>query len=299
MEIHAILPVNKPKDFTSFDVIGKLRGVLKTKKIGHSGTLDPMATGVLPLFIGNATKAIALMANHPKRYVATCKLGFKTDTLDSTGEVLEIRDPNRVTQRDIQKILPQFTGRITQVPPMYSAVKQNGKKLYQLARKGIEVERKERLVTVFDIQLRTFDEDKKEFVIDVKCSKGTYIRTLIDDIGETLGCGAMMTDLVRQESDGFLLENCYTIEQIEQAVKSGTLENLLLDISAVLNHYDTIVFTEKQVKLFCNGVILNANRVPAFQTEFAVVKNRGGQLIGVCYKNQKDEIRVKTMFQRG
>lgn len=297
--MNGILPVNKPAGFTSFDVIGKLRGILKTKKIGHSGTLDPMATGVLPLFVGFSTKAISLMDSHPKRYLATCQLGLVSDTLDSTGTITKRSCANAITLSQVQNIAKKFVGEISQIPPMYSAVKQNGQKLYQLARKGIEVERKSRLVTTQSISVSHFNDQNKTFQLDVTCSKGTYIRTLIDDIGKELGCGAIMTDLVRLESDGFSITSCYSLEQIEQAVKENQFDSLLIPTDRVLTHLDTVVLSSRVMTMFCNGVVLRKEQVPAFTTEFACVKNEAGQLIGICYQNEKEEIRVKTIFQKG
>lgn len=298
MNLNGILPINKPSGFTSFDVIAKLRGILKTKKIGHSGTLDPMATGVLPLFVGSATKAVDLLPKHKKRYTATCQLGITTDTLDSTGTVLKRGDTSGLTKEKVLGLLPQFMGDIKQIPPMYSAVKQDGKKLYQLARKGIEVKRKPRDVTVYECEMTQFDDQNKAFSLDILCSKGTYVRTLIDDLGNLLGCGAMMTGLVRTQSDGFLLRECLTLDEVEELVKTEKLEERLLSVDSALTQFDKITFPKKEMKLFLNGVLLNKSQVPHFETEYALVYSENNSLVGVCYLNEKEEVRSKTFFNR-
>ena len=227
-----ILIVNKERGYTSFDVVAKLRGILSIRKIGHTGTLDPEATGVLPVCVGRATKVCDVLTDRDKTYEATVVLGITTDTLDTTGEVLT-RKPVSVTRDELLAVLSHFRGEITQVPPMYSAVKVNGKRLYEYAREGKEVERKERRVTIYEIELleeKLFPWDNSEesgqadlpddfdqhpsFRIRVKCSKGTYIRTLCDDIGKELGCGAAMSSLVRTEVGRFRLEDALRLNEI-------------------------------------------------------------------------------------
>lgn len=222
-----ILPVKKPAGFTSFDVIGKLRGVTKTRKIGHSGTLDPMATGVLPLFFGGATKCCDLLPNEDKRYVADVKFGIVTDTQDTTGRVLKETE-SHVSEAEFEEVFRGFIGKQLQLPPMYSAVKVNGRPLYDLAREGKVVERAQKEIEVYDIKLLEFDEHAQTAKIEVSCGKGTFIRTLINDMGEKLGCGASMSALERTMAAGFEISECYTISEIEEMMKEGTFEEHLI-----------------------------------------------------------------------
>ncbi|MBQ2177944.1 MAG: tRNA pseudouridine(55) synthase TruB, partial [Oscillospiraceae bacterium] len=190
-----IIIINKPAGWTSMDVCAKLRGIFHEKRVGHAGTLDPMATGVLPVFVGQATKAVSFAESGEKEYLARLRLGLTTDTQDTTGTVLS-ELPVTVTEEDLRAVLPRFTGEIEQIPPMYSAVKVQGRKLYELARKGAEVERKPRAVTIFALELLG-QTGKNEYALRVRCSKGTYIRTLCHDIGAVLGCGGAMSALER------------------------------------------------------------------------------------------------------
>ena len=187
--MQGILIVDKPMDWTSFDVVAKLRGVLGTRKLGHSGTLDPMATGVLPVFVGQATRAVSFAETGDKEYVAGLRLGCVTNTQDTSGDVLEQR-PVHVTRQELEALLPRFTGEVMQVPPMYSAIKINGQKLYQLARQGKEVERPARPVTIHELEVLGQDESG-DWLLRILCSKGTYVRTLCHDMGQALGCGAV------------------------------------------------------------------------------------------------------------
>lgn len=224
--LSGILIVDKPKDFTSFDVIGKLRGLLHTRKMGHTGTLDPMATGVLPIFIGKGTKAIPYLEDHDKRYTAEFRLGITTDTQDITGKILTTSD-KEVSQYEVEVVLASFMGIHRQMPPMFSAVKVDGKRLYELARKGKEVERPTREVEFYEINLMKADAENGVYTIDVHCSKGTYIRTLCHDIGRKLGCGAVLTELRRTEACGYTLKESVTLDQVEALSKMGQLPTLL------------------------------------------------------------------------
>ena len=199
--INGLIIIDKPSGFTSHDVVSKVRGILSYRKVGHTGTLDPEATGVLPICIGKGTKVSDMLMNSDKEYVAEVKLGVVTDTQDIFGEVIATSDASCVTLQNVEDAIRHFTGDIRQIPPMYSAIKINGQKMYDLARKGIEVERKPRNITVYSIELLNFEGDV--FKIKVKCSKGTYIRTLCHDIGEYLGCGACMLSLRRTQSSAF------------------------------------------------------------------------------------------------
>lgn len=226
--MNGILCMNKPQDFTSFDVIGKLRGILHMKRLGHTGTLDPMATGVLPILVGTATKACDILPNQDKTYQATVVFGKATDTLDIWGKPLQDYPEQHVTEAALRAILPEFLGDITQLPPMYSAVSVNGKRLYELARKGETVERPTRTVHIDAITLDAFDETQQTATLTVSCGKGTYIRTLLSDIGQRLGGDAVMTALTRTAACGYLLQDCLTFEQVAAAMADGTLEEHLL-----------------------------------------------------------------------
>ena len=208
-----IVIIDKPADWTSMDVCAKLRGILKTKKVGHAGTLDPMATGVLPVFVGQATRGVSFAESGEKEYVATLRLGLTTDTQDSTGTPLTTASVT-VTRADVEAVLPQFTGEIAQIPPMYSAIKIGGQKLYDLARQGKEVERKPRTVTIHELELLEQVSDT-EYLLRIRCSKGTYIRTLCHDIGQTLGCGGVMATLRRTMAAGYTLEEAVTIDEVQ------------------------------------------------------------------------------------
>lgn len=210
---NGIIIIDKPQDWTSMDVCAKLRGIFHEKRVGHAGTLDPMATGVLPVFVGRATRAVEFAEGAGKEYVAGLKLGVVTDTQDTSGRVLEER-PAAVDRAGLEAVLPRFRGEIAQVPPMYSAIKINGKKLYELARKGREVERKARSVTIHELEILD-SAGPAEFLLRVKCSKGTYVRTLCHDIGMALGCGGTMSSLRRTECAGFTLADAVGLEEVQ------------------------------------------------------------------------------------
>ena len=209
-----ILIIDKPTGWTSMDVCAKLRGILREKRIGHAGTLDPMATGVLPVFVGRATKAVQFAENGRKEYHAVLKLGTVTDTQDTTGTVLETH-PVTVGADEVRAALEHFTGELLQLPPMYSALKVNGQKLYDLARQGKTVERKPRAITVYELELLE-QSAPDEFALRVVCSKGTYIRTLCHDLGQALGCGGCMAALRRTEASGFRIDEAVTIEDVQR-----------------------------------------------------------------------------------
>lgn len=211
-----VLVVDKPADWTSMDVCAKLRGVFGQKRVGHGGTLDPMATGVLPVFLGRGTRAVEYVTDGEKEYIAALRLGVTTDTQDTTGNILEER-PVDVTGERLRKALEQFTGDIQQVPPMYSAIKVQGKKLYELARKGVEVERKPRRVTISELELLGWPDVGEDFRLRVVCSKGTYVRTLCHDIGAVLGCGGCMSELRRTRVGAFPIGEAVTMDELVSA----------------------------------------------------------------------------------
>ena len=269
-----VIAVNKPAGWTSFDVVAKLRGVLHTKKIGHGGTLDPMAEGVLPVFVGRATKACDILPDVKKGYKAGFRLGLVTDTQDITGKVLS-ESSKAVTSEELKAAAEKFVGRIMQVPPMYSAVKVDGKKLYQLAREGKTIEREARPITVLSLNIDDYDADKREGTMTVMCEKGTYIRTIINDIGEVLGCGGVMTSLVRTYSAGLALEDCLTIEEIQQRVDEGGAESVLKPLDRCFEVYEAVTLDEKLTRLYKNGVKLRAGQVSLDGREEAVYRVYG------------------------
>ena len=232
--LNGILIIDKPKGFTSHDVVGKVRKILCCRRVGHTGTLDPDATGVLPVCIGKGTKVSDMLTNSDKEYVAEVKLGVVTDTQDISGKVISTSDSSDVTAQNVTDAILRFTGEIKQIPPMYSAIKINGQKMYDLARQGIQVERKPRSITVYSIELLNFEGDV--FKIKVKCSKGTYIRTLCNDIGEYLGCGACMLSLRRTQSSVFFERDAITLEQLETSVQNGMLNSVLVPVDRVFKH---------------------------------------------------------------
>ncbi len=258
-----IIVIDKPAGWTSMDVCAKLRGIFHEKRVGHGGTLDPMATGVLPVFLGRATRAVEFAAESDKEYIAGLKLGVVTNTQDTTGEVLEER-PVDVARDQLLASLARFTGDIQQVPPMYSAIKVGGKKLYELARKGREVERKPRPVTIHALEV--LDEappQGADWLLRVACSKGTYVRTLCHDIGQDLGCGGCMASLRRVKAAGFTLADSVTLETVQEAVDRGEGDDLLLPVDAYFAGLPMLVLktagAEKRIR---NGGLLNARDLP-------------------------------------
>lgn len=249
---NGIIVIDKPAGWTSMDVCAKLRGIFREKRVGHAGTLDPMATGVLPVFVGAATKAVQFAEAGDKEYVARLKLGLVTNTQDTTGEVLEERGAN-VTEQALLAVLPRFTGEIEQIPPMYSAIKIGGKKLYELARRGEEVERAPRRVTIHSLELLQ-QCAPDEFELRVRCSKGTYIRTLCHDIGAALGCGGCMGALRRTMAAGFPIGEAVTLEQVQQQGAA-----LLMPVEEFFRAYPICALRTREQEQRA----LNGNPIPA------------------------------------
>ena len=250
---NGIIIIDKPADWTSMDVCAKLRGILKTKKVGHAGTLDPMATGVLPVFVGQATRAVEFAENGEKEYIAGLRLGLVTNTQDTSGETLETH-PVTVDRAALEAVLPRFTGPIAQIPPMYSAIKINGQKLYDLARRGKEVERKPRNITIFELELLE-QVSETDYLLRCRCSKGTYLRTLCHDIGQALGCGGCMSALRRTMAAGFTLADCHTLEEVQ----SGG-EALLSPTDSLFRQYPayTIPSAEEERRCRCGNPLTAA-----------------------------------------
>lgn len=251
--------LDKPKDITSFTAVNKVRRILGVKKAGHTGTLDPMATGVLPVMLGGATRFSQYLPVHDKSYRAKILLGTVTDTLDTTGEVLKTYDVS-VTPKDVEKAVAQFIGNIKQLPPMYSAVSKDGVRLYKLARQGIEIERETRDVTIYNIEI-CGPLNGKEFSIDVSCSAGTYIRSLANDIGQVLGCGAVISELRRTNANSIGIERTITLEELQKAVDEGRADELIAPCDEMLCCYPSVFVSEKQTLRFCNGGELDLTRI--------------------------------------
>lgn len=297
--MNGILCMNKPQDFTSFDVIGKLRGILHMKRLGHTGTLDPMATGVLPILVGTATKACDILPNQDKTYQATVVFGKATDTLDIWGKPLQDYPEQHVTEAALRAVLPEFLGDITQLPPMYSAVSVNGKRLYELARKGETVERPTRTVHIDAITLDAFDETQQTATLTVSCGKGTYIRTLLSDIGQRLGGDAVMTALTRTAACGYPLQDCLTFEQVAAAMADGTLEEHLLPTDSLFSSYPKLRLNAVQERMFCNGVKLDLKRLRNLQPDQDIYTVYGatGTFLGTALADRtQQELRIGKRF---
>lgn len=297
--MNGILCMNKPQDFTSFDVIGKLRGILHMKRLGHTGTLDPMATGVLPILVGTATKACDILPNQDKTYQATVVFGKATDTLDIWGKPLQDYPEQHVTEAALRAVLPEFLGDITQLPPMYSAVSVNGKRLYEFARKGETVERPTRTVHINAITLDAFDETQQTATLTVSCGKGTYIRTLLSDMGQRLGGDAVMTALTRTAACGYPLQDCLTFEQVAAAMADGTLEEHLLPTDSLFSSYPKLRLNAAQERMFCNGVKLDLNRLRNLQPDQDIYTVYGatGTFLGTALADRtQQELRIGKRF---
>lgn len=293
-EIMGMIPVFKPAGWTSFDVIAKLRGILHIKRLGHAGTLDPMATGVLPVFVGKATKACDVLPDSDKAYEAGFRLGIVTDTQDITGRVLSESD-KAVSRADAEKALEAFRGEIMQLPPMYSAVKVDGKRLYELARQGKETERQPRSITVYQAELREYDEKTREGRLFISCSKGTYIRTIIHDLGAALGCGGAMTSLCRTAAAGFSLEDCFTMEQLAQMPAEQAVRPLI----TAFEGYAKARLDEHCTRLYKNGVKLGCEQAGIGRTYKKVfcVMGCDGAFLGLARTDEaKGEVRAVRNF---
>ena len=249
--LHGVLNINKEKGFTSHDVVAKLRGIVGQKKIGHTGTLDPDATGVLPVCLGKATKLCDMLTEKDKTYETVMLLGKTTDTQDISGEILSEESLNGIHEDAVVKCIEEFVGDYMQVPPMYSALKVNGKKLYELAREGIEIERKARPVVIHEIKI--LEVDLPRVRMEVSCSKGTYIRTLCQDIGQRLGCGACMETLIRTKVSRFELAESLTLKEVEELKEAGRLDEVLVPIDAMFSEYEPVTLKKEFVSFAYNG----------------------------------------------
>lgn len=291
-----ILNINKPSGMTSFGVVHRLRGILKMKKIGHAGTLDPDATGVLPVCIGKATKVIEFLMEKDKAYHVVLRLGVETDTQDASGNILA-RRPVASSDEEIERAIRSFIGDIMQVPPMYSAIRVDGRRLYEMARQGIEVERKPRPVTIKDIEnleiIRTDGDVRAAF--DVSCSKGTYIRTLCADIGDKLGCGGHMESLVRIRSGPFRLEDAFTLEEVKAHAENGSLADVILGMDWALTQFPRFDVDEKLAGRLRNGMAVPCPDALGKDGDLLRIYQENGNLLAVGrIISQDGELRIKS-----
>ena len=284
-----ILIVDKPAGWTSHDVVAKLRRILGEKRIGHAGTLDPMATGVLPVFVGRATRAVEFMENADKEYLASLRLGLVTDTQDTSGTILEKR-PVMCGRDDVAAALGGFRGETEQLPPMYSAIKINGKKLYEYARKGKEVERKPRRITISSLELE--GEREGDFLLRVTCSKGTYIRVLCADIGERLGCGGAMSALTRTRVGAYRLEDAHTLDDIINAGREGA-ENMMLGLESMFMEYPAAVADAENERRCRNGLAPRLSEAPLGLFR---LRSESGEFLALCRSGDGVSI-VKSFYE--
>jgi tRNA pseudouridine55 synthase len=247
-----ILNINKPPGMTSFAVVSRIKRICHQKHTGHAGTLDPIATGVLPICLGQATRVIEYLFDHAKTYRAELKLGVTSDTYDSEGKTITECDASRVNREQIETILTRFRGIIQQKPPMYSALKHQGQPLYKLAREGIEIDREDRPVSIYRLEIVDFNSPV--LTLEIECSKGTYIRSLANDIGKALGCGAIMQGLVRTSVGDFKIADALTLEQLEEAFKQGTGEKHLYAADYALQNFPALIVNHEQQCSLVHGM---------------------------------------------
>ena len=295
---NGLLNIYKEKDFTSHDVVAKLRGILRQKKIGHTGTLDPNAEGVLPVCLGKGTKLCDLLADHDKEYEAVLRLGITTDTQDMEGNVLQ-ESSVQMSEEEVRTCILSFQGEQMQVPPMYSALKVNGKKLYELAREGKVVERKARPVTFHKIEVLWMELPKVK--IRVQCSKGTYIRTLCNDIGEKLGCGGCMEELLRTRVERFALEDAVKLDEVQKAMEEGTVDSLIFPVDRIFDQYPTAKTTTQGDLLVHNGNRLFSELLqeePEAESGYVRVYDSEDTFIGLFEKKTDQLVPVKMFYRK-
>lgn len=300
-----ILNIYKEAGFTSHDVVAKLRGILHQKKIGHTGTLDPAAMGVLPVCCGKATKVCDLLADKDKTYQAVCKLGMVTDTQDATGEILEEHSMREVTEEQVREVVTSFLGESSQIPPMYSALKVNGKKLYELAREGKTVERKARPIVISQLDILQMNLEEGTFLIEVTCSKGTYIRTLCHDIGQKLGTGGVMQSLVRTRVANFAIEEAITLGELERMLqeKPEDFQKIIVPVDSLFPDYPKKQVLSEYSKKLLNGNILEEVHLRDFGFGGEEIKTGSQVLIydengefKAVYRRQQNNYTVVKMF---
>ncbi len=289
-----IIPLHKEENITSFFAVNKVRRIVGEKKAGHTGTLDPNATGVLPIALGGATRFIELLPTHKKAYKATFKTGVTTDTLDIWGEVTGTCE-KKVTFEDVEKASHGFKGEIMQLPPMYSALKKDGVRLYELARQGKEVERTPRKCEIYELWVGECENG--EFSLYCECSAGTYIRTLISDIGDILGTGAVMTSLQRVYACGVTLQECFTLSELSELQEKGEIEKAIIPVEKLLDCYPVLTVTDNQAVRFKNGGDLMSQRVKGLK-DFGLYRVYGkGAFLGVGeYAEGSESLKVKRVY---
>lgn len=304
MLLNGIINIYKEKGFTSHDVVAKMRGILNIKKIGHTGTLDPEAEGVLPVCIGKATKVVDLIVDKDKTYEAVLKLGIVTDTQDMTGNII-MTSPVEVDLPHIQNAVEKFIGGYEQIPPMYSAIKVNGKKLYELARQGKEVERSSRRVMIYNIKILDYNPGEHEVKLQVDCGKGTYIRTLLHDIGNVLGCGGVMKSLLRTRVGSFDISGALRLREIEERAKNGTINEHIVPIDEIFASYPKVITDSKYDKMIYNGNAFSFKHLffsPGLnnvtdEAYFVRVYDSKGVFVGVYrYEPDTEKFIVQKMF---
>lgn len=289
-----ILCLDKPDHMTSFACCAVLRRLVDERKAGHTGTLDPMATGVLPILFGRATRAIPFLPVQDKRYTATLTFGYRSDTLDIWGKV-EATGASAPPLGAVEAALPAFRGEIRQVPPMMSALKRDGVRLYDLARRGIEVEREARTVTIRRLDILEYDQKKGILTLDCACSKGTYIRVICDDLGRQLGCGAVMSGLRRTEAAGFSLSECLTLDEVRELAAQGSLSGRILPVEAAFADMPAVQVSPGQAVRFCNGGSLALDRLTEMPSGTVRVQDPQGVFLGLG-EPIDGELQVKRLF---
>jgi len=297
--MRGIIQIDKERDYTSFDVVAIIRKLTGTKKVGHTGTLDPFATGVLTVLLGDCTRLADLLPVKDKSYTARFRLGQTTDTGDITGKIIT-ECALSVTDEQVRQAVVRFKGTITQIPPMYSAVQVNGVRLYKLARQGVEIERPSRRVTIHEISLISADENIHEYEISVDCGGGTYIRTLVEDIGKALGCGAVTIALRRTKANGIPVEDCLTIPELRELAEAGLLARTVTSPEVLLSAYESVSVSAAQAARFSNGGTLDFARLnirPESDRLYRVYDG-GKTLIGLGIADlQREQLRVKCLLR--
>lgn len=298
--ISGVLNIYKEKGYTSHDVVAKLRGILGQKKIGHTGTLDPDAVGVLPVCLGKATKLCDMLTDKNKTYETVMLLGKVTDTQDTSGAILSEHDTSTMDETAVRTAVLSFVGDYMQIPPMYSALKVNGKKLYELAREGIEIERKARPVQILEIQIR--DINLPRVRMEVTCSKGTYIRTLCHDMGTKLGCGACMEELVRTKVSRFDIKDSLTLEQVAQRMNDNRLDECLVPIDEMFSDYEAVTLKEEFMSFVYNGNVFFpkhlCNNIELVDEKMVRVYDGNGDFIAIYqYIKEKNFFKIVKMFK--
>ncbi len=297
---NGIINVYKEKGYTSHDVVAKMRGILKMKKIGHTGTLDPDAVGVLPVCLGKGTKLVDIITDRDKTYETVLKLGITTDTQDITGAVIKQAEV-KVQFKEIEEVILSYIGEYLQLPPMYSAIKVDGKRLYELARQGKEIERERRKVSIKDIQILAYSEKDQEVTMVVDCGKGTYIRTLLHDIGETLGCGGTMKYLKRTAVGSFKLDKALTLAEIEQLMRQNELEPYIIPPDQMFENYDKVYMQPEFHKYIYNGNAFRSEHLmPAAHenlTDLVRVYDADQLFVGIYqYNSEEEQFKPVKMF---